>query len=104
VARLPPPTALARAQAWLRQSTNAELAAYIRFVGRQGRLDTRHVAEIERELSEERLSQSRNNALIEWIEPEAARAGGRNQTNKAKRLARPYAHPYFWAGFIHTGL
>jgi CHAT domain-containing protein len=147
-----PPTALWRAQLWLRQATNVELEAYTRLAAEQGRLECRHVAAIERDLGEEGLTRSRNSALIEWIEPEAAQAGG-NEMAGTKRLAqvhqgewtptplsatpslarlgerarggsegngpspdpminlqnlthttRPYAHPYFWGGFIHTGL
>jgi len=92
-----PPTALWRAQLWLRQTTNAELEAYTRLAAEQGRLESRHVAEIERDLGEEGLTRSRNSALIEWIEPEAARAGGKEMAG-TKRLARPYAHPYFGGG------
>ncbi len=59
---LPPPTALYRAQAWLREATNADLATYARVAAKQGRLESRHVAEIEQELSEEGLTRSRNRA------------------------------------------
>jgi CHAT domain len=83
-----PPTALWRAQLWLRQATNAELEAYTRPATEQGRLENRHVAEIERDLGEEGLTRSRNSALIEWIEPEAAQAGGKDMA-RTKRLARP---------------
>jgi CHAT domain-containing protein len=103
-ARLPPPTALRQAQLWLRQATNADLSAYARLAAKQGRLEARHVAEIEGTLSEDGLMRSRNIALIEWIAPDATRAGGEKTPDRGKRLARPYAHPYFWAGFIYTGL
>lgn len=99
-----PPTALARAQAWLSAATNADLLDYARVAARQGRLEARHAAEIEHELSEMGLSRSRNASAVEWIAPDAARSGGKNASNSTKRVARPYAHPYFWAGFIHTGL
>ena len=102
---LAPPTALSRAQAWLRQATDADLGAYARVAAKQGRLESRHVAEIEQELSEEGLNRSRNRALVEWIEPDATRAAGKKKTDGvAKPVARPYAHPYYWAGFIYTGL
>jgi len=29
---------------------------------------------------------------------------GRDTLDPAPESARPYAHPYFWAGFVHTGL
>ena len=104
-AGLSPPTALNQAQAWLREATDEDLAAYTRGAAKQGRLESRHVAEIEQELSEEGLNRSRNRALVEWVEPEAKRAAGKKETaGTAKRIARPYAHPFYWAGFIHTGL
>jgi CHAT domain-containing protein len=99
--RLPPPTALHRAQTWLRQATNDDLSSYM---GSQGQLETRQVAEIEQELSEEALARSRNRALIEWITPDAARVSAKSAPDRANLLARPYSHPYFWAGFIYTGL
>ena len=103
--RLVPPTALARAQAWLRQATNAELEQYVRVAAKKGRLEARHVAEIGEELSEKGLARSRNAAAIEWIAPpEEARGPGKKTLAGVRRLARPYAHPYFWAGFIYTGV
>jgi CHAT domain-containing protein/tetratricopeptide (TPR) repeat protein len=101
---LSPSTALSQAQAWLRQATNADLALYARVAARQGRLESRHAAEIERELSEEGLTRSRNSALVEWIALDAARTADKAPSESSRRLARPYVHPYYWAGFIHTGL
>lgn len=101
----PPPKALSLAQTWLRQATNADLAAYAKLSAKQGRLDSRHVAEIEQELSEDGLNRSRNREVTEWIEPSTAPADEKKSTSSvAKPVARPYAHPYFWAGFIHTGM
>jgi CHAT domain-containing protein len=101
---LPSPIALSRAQIWLRAATNLDLQGYARLAAKEGRLDSDHVAEIEEELTVERLRPSRNNSAIEWIAPVAARTSGERPTDAARWLARPYAHPYFWAGFIHTGL
>jgi CHAT domain-containing protein len=103
--RLPPPTALRRAQLWLRQTTNVDLADYASVAAKQGRIESRHVAEIEEELSEAALTRSRNAAAIDWITPSGeTRAVGKKTSSNARPLARPYAHPYFWAGFIYTGL
>ena len=105
-AKLSPPTALRRAQLWLRQATNGDLQAYARDAARQGRLERRHVAEIDRGLSEEGLKRSRNAATVEWLTRHGAESTHSKKTTPydAERLARPYAHPYFWAGFIYTGL
>jgi tetratricopeptide (TPR) repeat protein len=73
--RLSPPAALQRAQLWLRQATGADLQAYASSAARQGRLTRRDAA-----------------GMVEDL-----RALG-------PARARPYAHPYYWAGFIYTGL
>lgn len=102
-----PSTALRRAQAWLRQATDAELRAYARVAARRGRLERRQLSEIEEGLSEAGLARSRNGALIEWTTPAETRAPdgpALKRRGGIDRIARPYAHPYFWAGFIHTGL
>jgi len=103
-ARLSPPTALRRAQAWLREATNSDLAAYAKVAAVRRRLDKRQLAQIEETLSAAGLARSRNAAIVEWVGGDTKPDAAGPATRKAKRVARPYAHPYFWAGFIHTGL
>jgi CHAT domain-containing protein len=103
-ARLAPPTALSRAQAWLRQATSADLDAYARRAAARGRLDSRQLRQIEQELSPEGLARSRNRAVIERIDADGDLRSGHVPAHEPPQLVRPYAHPYFWAGFIHTGL
>jgi len=82
-----------------------DLQAYARGAARQGRLETRHISELETELSEVGLKRSRNANAIQWLAPaETERTPPGEPAAAAKRLARPYTHPYFWAGFIYTGL
>ena len=75
--------------------------------GQHGRLESRHLAEIETGAERRKAWRARaTRRLVEWI---GARSQARGKGNEAARwraqaLARPYAHPYFWAGFIHTGL
>jgi CHAT domain-containing protein len=99
-AGLPPSAALSRAQAWLRETTNDDLAAYAKLAASRGRFDSRHLAKIEQALSAKGLARSRNSALVQWVAPDT---GGKT-TPGTERVARPFTHPYFWAGFIHTGL
>jgi CHAT domain-containing protein len=101
--RLPPPTALRRAQLWLRQATDADLEGYARATAMQGGLESRYAAAIAEELSEARLRRSRNASITEWVAAEPADAGAKTSPRRGA-LARPYAHPYFWAGFVYTGL
>jgi CHAT domain-containing protein/tetratricopeptide (TPR) repeat protein len=101
---LAPPRALRQAQLWLRQASSADLEAYARGAAEQGRLESSHVAEIAADLSEVRLNRSRNAALFQWVTPDATRADAKTGSTSASNVARVYAHPYFWAGFVYTGL
>ena len=101
---LSPPTALRRAQAWLREASSEDLASYARVAAARGRLERRRLADIERDLSADGLRRSRNSALVEWVKPDATKTKGMKAAAAGKPIARPYAHPYFWGGFIHTGL
>jgi CHAT domain-containing protein/tetratricopeptide (TPR) repeat protein len=104
VGGLSPPTALRRAQAWLREASSEDLASYARVAAARGRLERRRLADIERDLSADGLRRSRNSALVEWVKPDATKTKGMKAAAAGKPIARPYAHPYFWGGFIHTGL
>ena len=84
-ARLSPPTALYRAQAWLREATQDDLKIFAKAATRRGRLEARYLTQIEQALS------------AEMVKGEAA-------SPSSTQPARPYAHPYYWAGFIYTGL
>lgn len=90
--RLPPGTALNRAQAWLRQATATELQTYIDKAATDARLAPRLAAEIRQELRTDSLRHSRS-----------GRAAERSTRDRAAGPERPFAHPYFWAGFVHTG-
>lgn len=100
--RLPPASALSRAQAWLREATNTDLQAYAEGASANARLAPHLAAQIVQELTADRLRRSRNSSVIEWIEP--SRVPERNMASQTSERARPFAHPYFWAGFVHTGL
>jgi len=79
--------------------------AYTEVAGRQGRLKRTHVAAIKEELSADGLRRARNRPQVEWISPTAP-TGRRKPALPVPTddLARPYTHPYYWAGFIYTGL
>ena len=80
---LAPPTALRRPQLWLREATNANLAVYAASAARQGRLQRRHLSEIEADLSEEGLERSRNDAAIQWLPPSEGKPERRHATTAA---------------------
>jgi len=95
-----PATALHRAQVWLRSATNQDLQAYTKVAVAERRLEARQLVEIEEELSFDGLRRSKNRAIVEWIPGKTKPTVGQ----PTPEMARPYAHPYFWAGFVHTGL
>jgi len=101
---LSPPTALRRAQTWLREANSEDLAYYARMASALGRIERGRLTEIERDLSADGLRRSRNSALVEWVKPDATKTKSMKATAAGKPIARPYAHPYFWAGFTYTGL
>ena len=100
--RLAPASALSRAQAWLRDATNTDLQAYVESAVVNARIAPHLGEQIVQELSAEGLRRSRNSAAVQWITP--TRVPERNPPDQRSSSARPYAHPYFWAGFVHTGL
>src|SRR5262249_24100232 len=104
--RVAPPTALRRAQLWLRDASNTDLVAYARAAAARHRLDKSRVAEIAEELSEAGLRRPRKAPLVELAiaDPPPAARKERASGEKTVRVVRPYAHPYYWAGFIYTGL
>jgi tetratricopeptide (TPR) repeat protein len=69
-----PPGALKRAQAWLRSASKDELIAFAQAAAAKGNVAAGKLDSLGRDLDD---------------------AGG---------AAAPYAHPYYWAGFIHMGL
>jgi CHAT domain-containing protein len=88
----------------LREASNEDLDGYAETAAAQGRLERRHLTEIREALSAAGLTRSRNRALVEWIGGKRSPGDGKAEPAAPSQLARPYSHPYFWAGFIHTGL
>lgn len=95
-AKLPPPAALHQAQVWLRDATEGTLNAYAKARAAKGRLERRHLTQIEKELGDVRLARSRNSRAATRANARASRKDGPGD--------RTYAHPFFWAGFTYTGL
>ena len=85
-----PSTALRQAQSWLQHATASDLNGFAEVATRSGRLVGLQRATIEQELR--------------------SRPGGKKQRSpgsaaepRLEASERPYAHPYYWAGFIYTG-
>ena len=80
-ARLSPPTALHRAQLWLREATNDDLSTFAKSAAKRSRLKSNYLAQLSR-----------------------ATNGENSDPVNSKKPSHPYSHPYYWAGFIYTGL
>jgi CHAT domain-containing protein len=85
------------AQTWLRKATDDDLNVYAKVAAAQGRLHSRQLSEIEEAIRADGPERSPSRALVQ--------SGSHDPTAAdAKAPARRYAHPYYWAGFILTGL
>jgi CHAT domain-containing protein len=109
---LKPAAALQRAQAWLRQATRAELVAYLQIAA------AKHPEQVLK-FSALQTSLATRAAGFEVLAERLARKTGfgagkpqgqtgadaaKSHLDPAISKEKPFAHPYFWAGFIHTGL
>jgi CHAT domain-containing protein len=100
-----PPAALKQAQAWLREATKAQVIAYGKAAAAKGKLEPQKLAELEREIKARRRStDTRSGALWNLIQADVSRAGLRKTAGKQKPEPRPFAHPFYWGGFVYTGL
>ena len=106
---LPPPAALKQAQAWLRQATNAELIAYVRAAGKKAGIEAL-AKTFEASLRQREAEDPRWAALVKLVQNSKAE---RNNTQgiigklfggSSKDEECPFAHPYYWGGFIYTGI
>ena len=100
-AGLEPPAALSGAQAWLRDATGDDLNGYAEVAAARGRLQAAQLASIAEALKPESLARSHRNAPLG--PKTVGNETGTVRTPSPQRPARPYAHPYYWAGFIYTG-
>jgi CHAT domain-containing protein len=103
--KLSPPSALRGAQAWLRGATREDLVSYGRASAAAAGLDATKLAELEGTLSTLRRTRSaRFDSIWDRLQyRNRGAAGSPAETASASRL-RPFAHPYYWGGFVYTGL
>jgi CHAT domain-containing protein len=99
---LAPPTALRQAQAWLRNSAGTELEAYADTAAGQAKIDRTKLVDLSSVLTRgQRSASSRFAKLWEALAAETELA---RRTTPAPSGRRPFEHPFFWAGFVYTGL
>jgi CHAT domain-containing protein len=94
--KMPPATALRKAQDWLRTASRAKLIAFGRAQSTKAKLAPAQLSQLEASLKSRRRSGTRSsfwNMLQDFAEAVEKRF-----------QSYPFAHPYYWGGFIYTGL
>jgi CHAT domain-containing protein len=102
---LAPPAALQRAQSWLRTAGKAELIDYARAKTESGWMTPEQFSRLDT-LFRTGDIRVRFGTLIGWM-PKVGRAQSTNIGScepMRHEPPPPFAHPYFWGAFIHTGL
>jgi CHAT domain-containing protein len=104
---LAPSAALKGAQDWLRNAKKQELVAYVQEAAKAGHVNSGDVARI---VNSFRRSEVRvrfgyeigGSELRAQVDDRQARAASTLSDQPSE--SPPYAHPYYWGGFIYTGL
>jgi CHAT domain-containing protein len=102
---LEPPAALRQAQAWLRGATRRELLAYVEAAAGKAKLHATKLADLRGALTTRRRSgASRFTAIWEALQEKGSSESKGKDGTVPDMGARPFQHPYYWAGFVYTGL
>jgi CHAT domain-containing protein/tetratricopeptide (TPR) repeat protein len=91
---LAPPAALRGAQAWLRNASRAELIAFARSETGRAHLAPSKLAELERAIKPGRRSGDTRSSFWNML----------HSSTTNTQQSHPFAHPYYWGGFVYTGL
>jgi CHAT domain-containing protein len=94
---LAPATALKQAQVWLRAASKADLIDFGAAQAARAKLDPSSLAKLESTLKSRRRSEGSRGAFWNMLEELASNVQQQFQSH-------PFAHPYYWAGFVYTGL
>ena len=103
---LMPPAALKRAQVWLRGATRSELIAWAKSAAKTAKIAPSMLAELEGSLMSRGRADSRFGPIWRTLQ-EVRSTNASIQATPARELdlqSRPFAHPYYWGGFVYTGL
>ena len=105
---LPPATALKQAQAWLREATREQLIAYGKGAAAKAKIDGIQFAALETKLASRHRSPDTNfDKIANAAQAKTSPSPGAGQTlemDDQTLQVRPFAHPYYWGGFVFMGL
>jgi len=99
-AGLDAPAALSQAQAWLREASTDDLNGYSSVAAAKGNLQGTQLPAIAQELRSASRGLPRRSIPGEFTTGSSTPA---NSESSPPSTAHPYAHPYYWAGFVYTG-
>ncbi len=99
----PPVVALQRAQIWLRGATASELSAYAGQAIGEGRLPQEMAGGLQDAINRGTASRGLATAFARMLRGEAG-AAAEDSGGTLDATQRPFANPYYWSGFILTGL
>jgi CHAT domain-containing protein len=105
---LAPADALKQAKVWLRTATRRELIAYAKAAFKPASAQAQAPDAVALLSGARRSEPTRSaavwNALVDADAARGRRARGRRGRQAAASLNdKPFAHPYFWSGFVYTG-
>jgi len=105
---LSPPTALRIAQGWLRNATTRQLITYVKAVFSTGQISKAFAEKFQTAMVHGRYDHPRFAQIERFVQTESASASQSKFLSflglKSRRDERPFVHPYYWGGFIYTGL
>jgi CHAT domain-containing protein len=104
---LRPSAALKSAQIWLRDATTADLLVYSKSIAAEA-LDASAIARLEDSLKSRHRPAGRLFAALWNVLHEKAALDSDSDNELRPHDGNlqlcPFAHPYYWGGFVHTGL
>jgi CHAT domain-containing protein len=102
-----PPSALKGAQSWLRGATTPELIAYGKAAAAKAKLEASKLAELDAAFGLQRRTKlARFAATWDNLHKRSITSDGAPASlgSVPTYATRPFAHPYYWGGFMYVGL
>jgi len=99
-----PASALRLSQQWLRGATISELMAFAKAAGARAKLDEQVLSTLQGSLTSVRARSARFTESWKILQKRSGPEDAGRKTLPAENMTAPFAHPYYWGGFVYTGL